>query len=1091
MKKNPARLVVAVVLFLAIPGTTQAERVVISEPTVYPASVDARAKIVSILKSAAAMANGLYGQFFEVAWHGADGELSDGSADYALDFQILVDEQNPTATITARRIADGAVKDPFTLLGALGEGKVRHLANIFFYLWASFHDFLAEQTEPPPRFVDELQVDLLARSLLPNQGGFLMPTAVAVKGNGNLVAAFSSLCVEFDRHFRVVSQPGRELLDSGNYTYAYWVSVTPGDTLVLKPSMGRELYRVIEGAPRALKWRTGLELTGPFTVLPDGSVLIVDQVKKRAHRLDARSRKRYEIDIFQGPYAYITAVATGPEGNIWVFDAYENRVRIYSAQGELIDSIMVLVDRADLLSPWSIAIFTDGRFVLFSNGELLCFRRDGTPVWRMTEFSGADGLEPLPQLAVAAVDSLSGIIYLSDQMGKRILKFLDGAYASTINAANDVEQKILELNRQKDQDMSDTQPIMEKAVIYEQLGAFEMAQGQLERVLDRNPFDGAVQAKMDQIEVAILLRKVSELRLRTLDALETLGPASAQMLYNQTLQQYERILSMSPDREDARKDLEDLKAKFLEKSTVPTARKKPLAVVKVNLKNLFPSLMQYYRQFPAGEITVKNTLDEDVTDLVAELSIRKYMDFPTRSEMPGVLKPGDEATLDFKVLFNDSIFGLQEDLPVQARVELSYRVGATEQSVSKDIATTIYRRTALSWDDSGKIASFIMPNEGIVSQFSHLVSDTGNAEKGLKISEKFFRAMKIADALGAFGVNYVEDPESPFSRILGKAELVDTVRFPRTTLLIRSGDCDDTTALLGSLLESSGIRTAVMTSPGHVFLGLDTGEPEENLWLFKTGDLEAIRFEGTVWLPLETTVLGEGFAFAWAKASELVRAYQSQGSIEFLPVHKLRDKYPPLPLPESSFTVVVPEDSTVQPLFSNSVSDVTASLYRSGLEALGSRLAGQKKGSRKSLKLRNQVGVLHARFGRDTEAEKELRECISENPDFLASYVNLANIKLAIDEVGSAVEVIGQGLDRRPDSALLNLLMARSLQSQGEAQLALEHYDKVRRKSPALAERYAALFDNVGVAGTMAAKQEGRAGITNTELPFIWDEGED
>ena len=60
------------------------------------------------------------------------------------------------------------------------------------------------------------------------------------------------------------------------------------------------------------------------------------------------------------------------------------------------------------------------------------------------------------------------------------------------------------------------------------------------------------------------------------------------------------------------------------------------------------------------------------------------------------------------------------------------------------------------------------------------------------------------DALGIYEINYIEDPDSPLSKAIGKVELVDTVRFPRKTLMIKSGDCDDSTALLGSLLESAG-----------------------------------------------------------------------------------------------------------------------------------------------------------------------------------------------------------------------------------------------------------------------------------------------
>jgi len=126
--------------------------------------------------------------------------------------------------------------------------------------------------------------------------------------------------------------------------------------------------------------------------------------------------------------------------------------------------------------------------------------------------------------------------------------------------------------------------------------------------------------------------------------------------------------------------------------------------------------------------------------------------------------------------------------------------------------------------------SFLLFAQGWLYRFRH----------NNRLAGRLFRGIRVCDALGTYGIAYVEDPDSPISRVLGKSAVVDTVRFPRTTLLIRSGDCDDTSALLGSLLESVGVSTAIMTYPGHVFPAFDTGEPKENLWLFTHRNLEAM-----------------------------------------------------------------------------------------------------------------------------------------------------------------------------------------------------------------------------------------------------------
>ena len=255
--------------------------------------------------------------------------------------------------------------------------------------------------------------------------------------------------------------------------------------------------------------------------------------------------------------------------------------------------------------------------------------------------------------------------------------------------------------------------------------------------------------------------------------------------------------------------------------------------------------------------------------------------------------------------------------------------------------------------------------------------------------------------------------------------------------------------------------------------------------LFDRSGLEAIRHGGTVWVPVETTVLDEGFHSAWKEASSLVREYGPAGKIEFLPVFSLRDLYPPLPLPESNFTVVEPATEALDGRYARSVEVVVQSIYRNGLEFLQERLTGSSGSGRRELRLRNQIGVLHARFGRDEEAEDVLRGCIDDDPGFLSSYINLANLMVSRDQLDSALVVVRQGLERNPESVLLNLLMARISLRKGNRRDAARYYEAVKKKSSYLAERFADLFDGIDGGGA-----GGRAGVPKDDYAMIWDSGE-
>ena len=634
---------------------------------------------------------------------------------------------------------------------------------------------------------------------------------------------------------------------------------------------------------------------------------------------------------------------------------------------------------------------------------------------------------------------------------------------------------IIALNQAIRQNPDEAEGYGKKAAYYQERDVILAAMAQWTRVMELDPFDMEASDTLDQLEVALLKYRASTESTRVYEFLDTLGPESARQVYMATMQLYEKILSFTPDDSATRMEMEKLRDRFLQKSAVPGQDSKVITIAGIDVVNLFPSLMQSYRTNAVGSVTVQNSLDEPIQDLRASFYIRKYMDFPSEGASLTELGAGEVTDVDLLAILNEEVLLLQEDLPVQALVELRYKVGNTEHAVSKTKTLTLYRKTALSWDDSGKISSFIMPNEEIVSAFAHRVlRNPSTSTQGL--TERFLRAATLCDALGTYGIEYIEDPESPFSAILGKAEIVDTVRFPRTTLQIGSGDCDDTTALLGSLLESAGIPTAVMTSPGHVFLAFDTGEPAENDWLYQTGEMEAIAHNGNVWIPVETTELEKGFDIAWKVASDLVRTHGNE--VEFLPVSEQREHYPPLPLPESTMMIVEPQSDRVEEMLSLSIQNVTKFIYDDSVDQLEVKL--EEASARRALKYRNQLGVLHARFGELDEARLALEKSISDSPEYLASYVNLANLHLVAGGPDAAESTLRAGIEQNPDSAILNLVLARVYHNQDETGLAKEHMDKVRASSPDLAARY----DFIGSVGA-----ESRAGIEE-ESTLFWVEGD-
>jgi tetratricopeptide (TPR) repeat protein len=1033
------------------------------EPPYIDSDSETAMELERILSRSALLANKLYPNYFRVSSDPVKGE--------GYSVSIVAVGTGEETTVSMTMLKPGSEEEiSMAVLGPLSEGRIPHFANLFFYMWSSFHDYLLSQLQPPPVLIEEFSTDAIAQTVSTGTPMQLFPYSAAVKQNGNILVAFISLCVEMEGNFKIVGQPGKVLTEQGNYTYAYGVAATPGGTVYLKPSAGREVYKIIEGAPKPVKVKTGMEVQGPFVLLPDGSIVLIDMVKKKAMRIDGK--KRYNLDLFPGPYSFISTAAAGPEGNLWVFDSMEKRVLIFSPEGVLLDTVLPVVPKDISLSPFSMDVYPDGSFVLFSTGELWKFRKNGEPAWRLNTVHD----ESLSQTMTVALDKEKGIIYLIDVMGRRILKLLDAAYAQTHSAGNPFDESVIKLTARIFEDPDNTDLYEEKAELYQTAGAYELAKAQWEAVLDIDPFNGAAQEKIDYLDMMILSGKASELRDEAIDLLETLGPESARQTYRQALQVYERIFSLDEEAVEAKRDFEDLKRRYREKSAVPDEQK-GFKILKVTMENMFPSLIHQYRDHPVGMVTVKNILDSDIRGIKASVSLRKYTDFPAESEELPLLKTGEEAEIPLYLTFNEEVFSLQEDLPVQLRIEVKGQAGGTEVVEGIGKTSTLYRRTALTWDDTSKLASFIMPNEQVVSGFSHRVLNTDLDDSDSGFTSKMEQAVRICNALGSYGINYVEDPDSPISRILGRQTIVDTVRFPRTTLYIKSGDCDDSTALLTSLFESAGIRSAILTSPGHVFCAFDSGEPEGNGWLFTTENTVAIPFDGTLWIPVETTILQKGFQTAWQEASSLVRQYSAAGELEFLPVHTIRDKYPPLPIGEGSFVVAEPPESEIDRLFDDSISGIKEELHAEGIAGLERTIT--EKDNRSQLKQKNRIGILHARFGKPKEAENIFNELIRENPQYLSPYINLANLKLKVKRFDEAISILEEGLEIKPTSPQINLLLARSYHALEDKKEAGKYFAKVKDVAPAIAMRYSYLE----VDGPAA----GRAASAGSEMDgFLW-----
>ncbi|MEE8441680.1 MAG: tetratricopeptide repeat protein, partial [Spirochaetia bacterium] len=174
--------------------------------------------------------------------------------------------------------------------------------------------------------------------------------------------------------------------------------------------------------------------------------------------------------------------------------------------------------------------------------------------------------------------------------------------------------------------------------------------------------------------------------------------------------------------------------------------------------------------------------------------------------------------------------------------------------------------------------------------------------------------------------------------------------------------------------------------------------------------------------------------------------------IEFLPVFEQRERYPELPDLPRSFDFNPPPDTLVDPLHITSIDGLRSTIYTGNVAELERSLGSLS--DRRKLRTLNQIGVLHARFNESRLAERSFDDAIDLDPDYTTSYINLANLRIISSEPREAIALLNEVTDRRPNSALANLLLAQANQMLGNQSEARKFMVIVEERAPELASQF-------------------------------------
>jgi tetratricopeptide (TPR) repeat protein len=436
---------------------------------------------------------------------------------------------------------------------------------------------------------------------------------------------------------------------------------------------------------------------------------------------------------------------------------------------------------------------------------------------------------------------------------------------------------------------------------------------------------------------------------------------------------------------------------------------------------VFPVFYKYYNDNTIGSVKIRNGEDGPISNVRVSFFVRQYMDAPKECALITELKAGEEREVPLFALFSRTILSILEPTKAQAEVSVSYSYSEREREAKTASVTTINHRNGMTWDDDRHVASFATVNDPAVMMLAKAAAGIARGAGFSSFDTAFRQAQGVFEELGLYGIRYVPDANMPYSTSSRDQIFVDYLQFPVQTLQFKSGDCDDMSILFASMLEAGGVESAFITVPGHIFAAFALAmKPEQALAFFSRPDDLIVR-DGKAWVPIEVTLVQEGFLRAWQIGAREWRAALAAGQAQFYPTHDAWKLYAPV-------AIIGTEQSIEPPQGDRLAARYTAAMKAFIEKEIGPRvekLIGEIAGARKDPRPMNRLGVLYARYEVFDKAEQSFRGSLALQ-ESAPAFDNLGNIQMRRNDFAAAQKSYQSALRLAPGDipALVGLVRA-------------------------------------------------------------------
>ena len=508
------------------------------------------------------------------------------------------------------------------------------------------------------------------------------------------------------------------------------------------------------------------------------------------------------------------------------------------------------------------------------------------------------------------------------------------------------------------------------------------------------------------------------------------------------VEELRRALDLDPKNEVIRRDL-DMATASLAKYRKSTGAP-PLEIVEVQISPVFAAVYKRYDSNPIGKIALRNNGAEAIFNVKVSFQVRRFQPAATTTIIDQI-GPKIKRDVPLKAALSDSVLELRNDTPALGSITIEYVRKGAPQRITTTAPFVLHSRNALVWSDPAMLGAFVTPTDWPVGEFARLTMEAvGETPKG--IPAVLHKSAATFEAMGAYRIGYLEDPNRPpFDT--SKPDRIDTVQFPRDTLRLRYGDCDDLSVLYGSLLENLGVETAMALVPGHVLVLVNSGVATDEIAMLTDDPGQVVVNGGKVWIPVEITMVGAGFAEAWVKGAESTQKADKDGKLQVLLTHEAWKKYSPAAL---SMTQWLPDMPPSEELVKRvAAQEAVLSSKRMGqqTEALLAAIQANPKDSVPKLKL----GILYAQNGRMDEAIEQFQAVLQNEPQNSDALADIGNVYYLKGDYQAALENYRAAEELSGNDAEIKINLSLVYYRLGNLEKAREKFEQAAEIDPDVA----------------------------------------